>query len=266
MKIAFIWYFDRASWVLPHWKDGLRAALDLLDHEIDWYLDEKLPKDEYDFHLIWGDSNCPAIKAVKDFKGRKGICLTTDPWNSTNLQNLDVVFVESEPIYQSVRQFGIRAIKAFGTDTDFFKPKKVKKDIEYFYPATFSPWKRQSSIADLGDKLWCVGTIQPDGESEYNSCIKSGVHVEDGYFPAEKILDYYQRSLNVIIPAIHGSERTVLESMACNILPSVNPENKRAHSYITEFSNSKYEKPRDFILNNYSHKLYAQKLLKGIEN
>ena len=99
----------------------------------------------------------------------------------SNLRKLDVVFCESEPIYQRIRAEGIRCIRAFGTDTDFFAPTKVKKDIEYFYPATFSPWKLQRDIAYLGDKLFCVGTVQPDGELDYKACVDAGVKIRRIY-------------------------------------------------------------------------------------
>ena len=236
------------------------------EHDVDWVLGERLPEDKYDFILFWGDSNCEFFDYMNKYKGRKGICLTTDPHNMQNIQKLDVTFVESQPIFDQIRPWGFRCIKAFGTDTDFFKPDPtVKKDIEYFYPATFSPWKKQSEIAYLGKDLWCVGTMQPDGIDEFNKCKEKGVHLEVDYFPVEKIKDYYNRAKNVVIPAIHGSERTVLESMSMGIIPQVlHPENVRTSSYITEFIKSKYTDSREFILNNYSHYIYKNNLLKGI--
>jgi len=139
------------------------------------------------------------------------------------------------------------------------------RDIEYFYPATFSPWKRQSAIAYLGNKLVCVGTVQPDGIKEYETCKQSGVQIMEGYFPPENIRECYARAKHIPIPAIHGSERTVLEAMSMNILPTVNPENKRTISYIEEFIRSGCFTPREFVLKNYSHKTYADKILEAIE-
>lgn len=274
LKIAFCWYFDKAQMVFPNWRDGLRAAMELIDkkHEVDWIIGQQVPEDKYDFILFWDDSNSRLFKELANHKCRKGICLTTDPHNIDNLRTIDVVYCESQPIFDAVRRQGIRAIKAFGTDTDFFIPDhNVSKDIKYFYPATFSPWKRQSEIAKYGKDLLCVGTVQPDGVEELRACVDAGVKVETGYFPVEVILDYYQRSQNVIIPAVHGSERTVLEAMSCNILPIVtNPEiNKRTASYIEEYvawrGNTK-KTPREFVYENYSHVTYAKQLLKGIEN
>lgn len=274
MKIVILWYFDKAEQVYPNWRDGHRAAFEELakKHEVDFILGKKLPDYTPDFLLFWDDSNSEVFKHLDKYNCRKGICLTTDPWNMDNLRKLDVVFVESDPIYEKVRREGIRTIKAFGTDTDFFSPANITKDIEYFYPATFSPWKRQSQIAHLGNKLLCVGTVQPDGVDELKACEENGVNVEIGYFPVEKIRDYYRRTKNVIIPAVHGSERTVLEAMSCNIFPQVlNHENIRTNSYIEEYIGEKGVRgkdvfsPRDFVLKNYSHHKFAQQLLKGIE-
>jgi len=273
MKISFLWHFDKAPQVYPNWRDGLRGAMEEIEkkHDVDWIIGKRLPDYQPDFLLFWDDSNSEVFNHLDEYNCRKGICLTTDPWNMDNLRKLDVVFCESDPIYNAVRSQGIRAIKAFGTDTDFFTHSNlVEKDIEYFYPATFSPWKRQSEIAYLGNKLVCVGTVQPDGVEELEACKKTGVKIMEGYFPAEVIRDYYRKAKNVIIPAIHGSERTVLEAMSCNVFPIVtNEQNIRTRSYIEEYMKAKTVdpglRPREFVLSLYSHHIYSQQLLKGIE-
>lgn len=270
MNIAFLWWFDKSSQVFENWRDGLRAALEEIEkkHSITYFLDKTAPdpSDKYDFILFWDDSNSSFFDQIDNFKCKKGLCLTTDPQNFDNLRKLDVVYVESEPIYHSVRSAGVRTIKAFGTDTNFFKPNPKKpKDIPYFYPATFSPWKRQDELVDLGSNLYLIGTIQPDGLDIYQRCINRGVNIEVGYFPATKIRNMFQRAQAVPVPAIHGSERTVLEAMSTDILPTViHPTNKRTYSYIREFQESGLDSPRKFVLKNYSHKQYAKNLLKGM--
>lgn len=267
-SIAFVWEWERANEIEPNWRDGLRKALEILGkkHEVDWYL-MKAPeiKKDYDWIITWCDSNSNFSRFVTKYPSKRAICLTTHPTNYHNLLGFDVVFCETQIIYDECRMRGIHAKRAFGTDDVFFSPKKVKRDLEYFYPATFSPWKKQSDIAHLGNKLTCIGTIQPDGQSEYNACTSNGVNVEVGYFPPEKIRDYYNRAQDVVIPSVHGSERTVLEAMSCNILPQVtNPTNKRAASYIYEFRKSGMSSPRDFIKKYYSGKKYADDIEKGL--
>ncbi len=269
-NICFIWYFDKSGQVFDNWRDGLRSALELIekDHRVDWYLNKKLPSEAslekyYDFVLVWDDSNTETTRHLQKAK-RKGICLTTDPNNIENLRNFDVIFCESQPVYEAVRSAGLRAIKAFGTDTDFFSPDDTKKDIEYYFPGTFSPWKLQREIAHLGPKLTCIGTVQPDGIYDLTKCLDNGVNVKEGYFPVETIRDYYRRSQKVIIPSVHGSERTVLESLSCGIKPEVlHKENVKTYSYIQELEESGLS-PREFVVKYYSHEVYAKQLLKGI--
>ena len=260
-----MWEWERAKEIYPLWRDGLRAALEIIDkdHDVDWLLYDT-PKKEYDWILTWCDSNSNFSKDKFDHPAKRAIILTTHPSNYHSLMGFDVVFCESSVIYDECRMHGLRAVKAFGTDDNFFTPDdSVKKDIEYFYPATFSPWKLQSKIAHLGNKLTCIGTVQPDGEQEHAACVKAGVNVEVGYFPVEKIRDYYRRSKRVIIPAVHGSERTVLEAMSCGILPEVtNPANKRTKTYIDECGDMN---PREFIKKNYSAKKYAEVLCKYLQ-
>lgn len=269
MKFAFLWNFSKAPEIYENWRDGLRGAIEHIGktHDVDIYLGEDcMTLDKgYDVLLFWTDTTDPIIAHHRDYPAKKGLFLTTDPHSIENIRHFYAVFCESNPIKEAVRRAGIRAIKAFGTDTDFYRPDtSVKKDIEYFYPATFSPWKLQGDIATLGDKLWCVGTVQPDGQAHHDECIKNGVHVAVGYFKAEHIRELYQRAEKVIIPAIHGSERTVLEAMATNILPDVtNPANVRTRSYITEYESSPCMTPREFVVNNYSHKRYADTIIKA---
>ena len=266
MKICFLWFWDQAPQVYDNWRDGLRAAMELIgkDHQVTWVLGKELPEDIYDVILFWDDSNSSFFNKIDLYHGKKGLFLTTDPQNFDNLRKLDVVYCESQPVYDQVRSQGIHAVRAFGTDTDFFTWSEKKKTIPYFYPATFSPWKRQSTIAYLGNKLTCIGTVQPDGIYELAECKKKDVNIKEGYFPVEKIKGYYQKAERVIIPAIHGSERTVLEAMACGIKPEVNPGNIRTYSYIQELEASGLE-PRQFVLEYYSHRKYAEDILRGLQ-
>jgi len=268
-SICFIWEWTGAKKIMPLWRDGLRACVEKLEkvHNVDWLLFE-VPKKEYDWILAWSGSYSNFSRLKSTYSAKRGLFLTTTPDNPSNLKGFDVVFCESTPVYEAVRALGIRAIKAFGTDADFFSPdKSVKKDIEYFYPATFSEWKLQSNIAYLGNKLTCIGTVQPDGKEELEACKKAGVNIEIGYFPVEKIRDYYRRAKRVIIPAVHGSERTVLEAMSCDILPEVlEPvKNRKTYSYIKEYKESGLKSPREFILKNYTADNYLEAVLRGLK-
>lgn len=268
MKTAFIWNFERAVEIFPYWRDGVKAAIEVIGktHEVEYFLgdDYKNIDESYDAYLFWTDSNDPVIDFFVDKKGAKGLLLTTSPSNFENLKKYNVIYCETKPVYEQVRAHGLRAIHAFGTDIDFFSPDDTNKDIPYFYPATFSPWKRQSAIAHYGKLLYCVGTVQPDGQEELKACLDSGVNVAQGYYKAEYIRDLYRRAREVMIPAIHGSERTILEAMSMDLFPEVNPENK-AYSIIQQLQKLDIDSPREFVVKYYGHEQYAQKLMKGLE-
>ncbi len=266
--LAIIWPFDKAEQIYPYWRDGLRKAIEIIGEKqnVDYYFGEDYKKldENYNAYLFWGDSNDHAIDLFMNKRGKKGLILTTSPTDFLNLKNYDVIFCESKPVYEACRAQGLHAIHAFGTDTDFFSPDETKKDIPYFYPATFSPWKRQSAIADKGQLLYCVGTLQPDGQAELQACLDNKVNVAQGYFKAEYIRDLYRRAREVLIPAIHGSERTILESMSMDLFPQVNPENK-AYAIIRQFQNLDLDSPREFVLKYYGHEQYGKKIMKGLE-
>jgi hypothetical protein len=277
MKISVIWNFGKAKEIFPNWRDGHRAAIEEIakKYSVNWFLEDEykdIRDKDSDFLLFWTDANDDIVKYFDKFEARKGVIITSDNGLPGNIAKYDVVYCESKPVLEKIKSYGVKAILGMGTDTDFYHPREREKDIEYFYPATFSPWKRQSEIAYLGNKLTCIGTVQPDGWNEHRACIENGVNVEVGYFPAETIRDYYERSKKVIIPAVHGSERTVLEAMSMNVWPEVvnSHINVRTASYVEEYVGAKKKDksltPRDFIVKNYSHKVYAKALLKGIEN
>lgn len=150
MKINFVWEWDKAKQIMPLWRDGLRAATEIIStvHDCEWKLNE-VPDDDCDWIITWCDSNSQFSKYFSKYKAKRGIFLTTHPTNHHNLTGFDIVFCETEIIYNECRMRGIHARRAFGTDDNFFVPDGKKKDIEYFYPATFSPWKLQSHIAHL---------------------------------------------------------------------------------------------------------------------
>ena len=104
----------------------MRAAIEEIEkkHHVNWFLDKTMPKPgESDFLLFWSSSNEDYFSFLDRYPTeKKGICLTTDPHNPDNLRKLNIVFAESQPIYDQSRALGLPVIKAFGTDTDFFKP------------------------------------------------------------------------------------------------------------------------------------------------
>lgn len=269
MKVAIIWWFNKANWVYPNWRDGLRAAIEIIakKHQVDWYLgtDVEIP-DKYDFILNWDNSTSGFIPQMNKLSGRKGLVLTTDLGMEIDaLRNYDVIFPEARPVHNRLVAEGINSIKAFGTDTNFFKSRDSGKVYEAFYPATFSPWKRQNIFSDkYQDKGLLVGTIQPDGWDIFKYCVERNTPTMVGYFPVEEIRTLYDKSKKVHITGWEGSGRTVLEAMSMGLSVEVIPDNHKAMSYIEEYKSSGLS-PREFVLKNYSEEIYANQLLKGMK-
>lgn len=127
MKIAIVWFWDRASEIFPDWRDGIKAAIELIGkkHQVEWFLDKQIPqKDDYDAIIFWDDSNSTFFQYLPNYpKAKKGIFLTSDNGlNMENLKQLDAVFCESQPVLRKVLTGGAKGILAFGTDTEFYKP------------------------------------------------------------------------------------------------------------------------------------------------
>lgn len=279
MKISLFWFWNRAEEIWPNYRDGVKAAMEELGrrgHTVEWCLGEKpLVDPESDYILIWGDSRCAGFDYVKDHKAKKGLLLTTDlGMDIESLRKYDCVFAEAQCVVDKIKPFGIRVVKAFGTDTNFFRPteldyvkpgrKPVLPRYDAFYPATFSPWKRQNLFADKwGDKGLCMGTIQPDGWDIFKHAVEKKTNVYVGYAPVQAVKEFYELSASVDITGWEGSGRTVIEALSMNLPVTVSEDNHKCQEYIQEWKASGLS-PRDFAVGYYSAQVYADQIERGV--
>jgi glycosyltransferase involved in cell wall biosynthesis len=284
MKIAVVWPWEGAKWVRPFMHDGLVAAFDLItkEHQVDWYLCGDTPEDKYDWIMPWGVSSIPFNRDIEKYKAKKALLCAGHPQDRAFLNKFDVVFVETPLMYELTKPYCKKIVLAFGTDTDYFKPRKVKKAIDAFFPATFSPWKRQDLFARaIGKRGIVCGIIQPDGLHEHDACMKSGVYTLAGLMPSYLVSHLYNMARTCVVTSWHGSERTVLEAMAsnlpvvltndnalaCSLLPKegikVDPSPKAIKKGFEKALTMKVN-TREYILKNYSHKIYAKRILEAI--
>ncbi len=287
MRLAFVWPWDGAKAIKPLQKDGLMTTIELIGekHQVDWYLGGEEPKDEYDWILVWGVASVPFNHTIEKYKAKKALLCAGHTDDNLFFPKFDCVFIESPLAYKLVKPYCRRAVLAFGVDTDFYKPLDIGKYVDAVYPATFSPWKRQQLFAEaVGDRGLCFGTVQDDGYEYYEHCTKKNTMALAGLVHTKIMPLMYNMARTCIITSYHGSERTALEAMACNIplvvtndnvltcslLPEVgaiacdpNPENirKAFEQALTMKVNT-----RDYILENYSVQVYAKKILKVIED
>ena len=286
MKIAIIHPWDRAKWNEPIIWDGLHGALKEVakKHQVDWFLQGDEPDDSYDWIIPWGVMSIPFDSTIEKYKGRKAIFCAGHPQDIANIDKFEAIFVESPAVQEQMSKHHPKVILAFGTDTDFFKPTEEEKMFDAFYPATYSPWKRQDLFAEAtkGYKALTAGVVQPDGTDLYNLSEKLG-YVMGGLVPTKLIAQLYNMSKVVVITGYHGSERTVLEAMSSNIPLVVTRDNTLTCSLLSDECirvnpdpqsiRKGFEKAlkmkvntRDYVLKNYSHETYAQRILEVIED
>lgn len=283
-RIAIVHPNERAKWSEPVTWDGLHAALKIVaqKHQVDWFLAGDMPDNTYDWIIPWGVGSEPFNNTIEKYKGRKALLCAGHPQDTANFEKFEAIFVESPAVAKQILH--PKVIIAFGTDIEFFKPTDEKKMFDVFYPATYSPWKRQDLLARASDRLKVLtcGVVQPDGAYIYGACQTMG-YTLSGLVPTALIAKLYNMSRVVCITAWHGSERTVLEAMSTNIPLVITKDNELACSLTPESVVKVDPNPqaireaielalvskvntRDYVLKNYSEKIYAQKILEVIES
>ena len=237
--------------------------------------------------LFFSDLSRPILGEFKDVDIPKAIAFTGGLYDDY-IDVPDIFFVESTTYLNWFERKGKKVVRAFGTNTELFKPYPQPKVFDTFFPATFAAWKRHDLFAEATKNhlsLTC-GFWQPHEMHCVKSCQDAGVAVLH-HQPAESTALLYSMSKTVLITSDSsgGSQRTVLEAMACNVPVIVNKDSEKCSEFIAECGIGEIVEPypsafaaaiekwkdkevntRDFILENYSEYTYAQKLKDGIES
>jgi len=295
LKIGFIWELANAKEIFPHWQDGYRAAMDLVakKHDVDWilgpYEELKVPQNKYDVLMYWGS---PTDRYHQNLLSRPERKLWLYPGGGLSPESLElakqynVVYTEDVSYEEQLKTTGVRVIRGTATNTKLYKPEQREKQYGAFFPATFSPWKRQDLFAQaVGSEGLCVGTIQPDGADYVRACIENDVDTIIAYLPGELLAVLYNMSSVVILPIVHGSQRTLLEALGMNIPVVVSDHFKPLVDMAQEIggtrivglnveeireaylkSKGKKLNTRPYVIGHYGEKQFAEKLLRGIED
>jgi glycosyltransferase involved in cell wall biosynthesis len=310
MRLAFCWDWENTIPQLTNWKDGLAMALKILSKE--WEIraysieqdmifpapympitlkpsPELLAQEILNFKpdaiLFFADLTRPTIPYLA-YKGiPMALCYIGGTFRDY-VDCFDLFFVESEVYKNQFETEGKKVIKAFGTNTEVFKPIKQTKIWDAIFPATFARWKRHELFAGaVGNTGLAVGWMYQDHETEcWQICQERGTMILS-YVDAETLNYLYNASRTCVITSdkTGGSQRTVLEAMACNIPVITMIDSDKTSEYIRECGIGEVVEPsieaiqkaiqkwrnksvntRDWILKNYSAEIYAQKLKEGI--
>lgn len=244
MKIAFVWQgFDGRY---GKWKDGLWAAMQLLDkeHEVK-YFDFPL-KGLTDFNpdvvLYWEapvtnkGQNADNWFSVCALPYKKALLFAGGPLKAIDVKDFDLVFVESQINEEDCEREGIPYKRAFGVNTQIMKPSFAEKKYDGFMQATFADWKRHTLFAQaLGNKGCVAGRKQEHDLNGYNECVKRKVVMFDEQ-PAEEVAKLINQSYAVVNTSEYwgGGQRCTLEAMACGVPPIVMSDSPKNVEFVRE--------------------------------
>lgn len=206
-----------------------------------------------------------------------------------------LIFVESKSYIEwmkTIPQIKGKVIQAFGTNTELFKPYPDQpKFFDAFFPATFASWKRHQLFTEaMGSRGLVCGWWQEHEMDIIRQAMKGNVGILH-HQPAESMALLYSMARSVVVTSMDtgGSQRTVLEAMACNVPTIVMADSTMTSEYIRECQKDGFRAgmiiepnvadirkavdqiiplgptdAREWIMKNYSEYIYADKVRDGL--
>lgn len=289
-KIDFYWlgYHKRKD----HWRDGLWAAMQILEKEYDIKYKEPGEEPRPDSVILYWEapvtSNGPhadGYNQVRNSPNKKVLLFAGGPIYKEWLEGFDVVAVESEINERECREIGVTFARAFGVNTDIFKPTKVKKKYLASAHGTCASWKRQWLLCQaLGEDAMVFGQRQATDSRPFDECEKcnSTVIEEVPYQEANKLLNQTKVSVNCA-DFWGGGQRATLEAMACDVPVVVMKDSPKNREFVEEAGIGEVVDPqperireaverlqntkggREYVMSKWSHHHYANSLRDIIE-
>jgi glycosyltransferase involved in cell wall biosynthesis len=234
--------------------------------------------------LFFCDFSRPILEEFKDVDIPKAQAFTGGPFRDH--ENVaDIVFVESDSYFKDFQSRGLNVKRAFGVNTQLFRPMPQPKIFDAVFPATMAAWKRHELFAEaMGEKGLACGFWQPHEPHVIEALQKHGtatLHHQN----AESTALIYNMGRTCLITShtTGGSQRTVLEAMACNIPTIVMADSDKTSEYIRDCGVGGIVEPsverirdevnkwkdkevntRDWVIKNYSEYVYAKQMKEGI--
>lgn len=265
-KVLFV--FDLPN--TTNWKDGLWAALTLLEKDFDityWNLgimrEFPVSLEHFDFILGWSSFDGEIAHLMRNLKQPHGLCIGGYTFEPHNINHYNVLFYETEWYAEAeLKHRHPNCIHAFGVNTDIFRESSSNFDLgykiwDYTTIGSFSTWKRQLYLLKKEGNRLAVGQIQQGNMEESFDIISQllayGVAIQGETSP-ETLAKYINASKTIYIPATitGGGERSVLEARACDVPVEIEEDNPKLKELLTSPI--------------WDHKYYAAQLKKGIES
>lgn len=294
MKIAFVWQGIDGRY--GQWKDGLYAAMKIIEksHTVTYHEPSDDIKD-VDIILYW---EAPVTACGKDRDNYERIRKNPIPkillfaggqvkyeW----CKGFDLFLIESQLNEKEFDDIGLPWVKAFGVNTEIFKPKKQPKIFDGMHQGTCASWKRQSLFARaLKDKGVICGRFQESDPIGFLTAREQGTLV----LP-ELSHDAVSEMLNATHVMVNtseywgGGQRATLEAMACGIPVIAMNDSPKNMEYVLESGAGLIVAPSEtpireaiesikgwtdvekqrgiaYVRNKWTEQHYAENILKGI--
>ena len=241
-KIAFIWQGVLDPKVFHHWNDGLRVAMRILEKEYEVHYKEPWDEITEDIVLYWESpvtsqgQNAQHYNRVRNLPQKKILLFAGGLIQKEWIRGFDLLAVESRINEEECTNLGIPWFRAFGVNTEAFKPIPSEKKWDGMLQGTCASWKRQWLIGEsLGEKGLLCGRGQDSDPFPFDECRRLGVTVLPEQ-SVEEVAKLISQSHCVVNTAdfYGGGQRATLESLACGIPCIVMSDSPKNREYIEE--------------------------------
>lgn len=181
-------------------------------------------------------ANAEHYNRIHNLPNRKVLLFAGGPIQKDWVENFDCLAVESRINEEECDLLGIPWHRAFGINTDLFKPMNVLKTHTTVTHGTSASWKRQWLVCQaMGSEALVFGQPQATDMRPFDECreCQATVLLEQPYDRAAELLNTAYVSVNCA-DFWGGGQRATLEAMACNLPVVVMEDSPKNREYVEE--------------------------------
>lgn len=296
-KIDFLWLGITGRYGI--WKDGLWAAMKILEETYDIEYKEPTAEIREDAIVLYWEAPCcingpdkDSYNRVHNLPNRKVLLFAGGPLQQDWVYGFDHVCVESQINADECEAQGIPHSTAFGVNTDIWKPvpSVFSRHWDGIHHGTCASWKRQWLVGEaVGDRGILVGRYQESDPYPFDRARELGVTVMDETDP-ESLVHYMTASRTCLQTSDYwgGGQRCTLEAMAAGVPVICMSDSPKNREYVEESGFGLVVDPEptqirnaveklkaepldpmigvDYVNSKWSHRHYAENLIKAIES